>query len=95
MDNLESSMANDMFALAGADNDTYDKLTRALIPLYKSKYEELLTKGAKSRMGSSWDTGWGMHLSRGAAERGRRKSDADAKKAAAKAKKAAEKGLLP
>ena len=88
MDTLEASIANDMFALAGADNDTYDKLTGALIPLYRSKYEDLLKKGAKSRMGTSWDEGWGLHLSRGKAERKRRKSDADAKKAA-------EKGLLP
>lgn len=73
MDNLEASIANDMFALAGADNDTYDKLTGALIPLYKSKYEDLLKKGAKSRMGTSWDEGWGVHLSRGKAERQRRK----------------------
>lgn len=88
MDSLESSMANDMFALAGADNDTYDKLTGALIPLYKSKYEDLLKKGAKSRMGTSWDEGWGLHLSRGKEERNRRKS-------AAVAKKASEEGLLP
>lgn len=88
MDALETSMANDMFALAGADNDTYDKLTGALIPLYKSKYEELLKKGAKSRMGDSWDAGWGLHLSRGKSERKRRKDTAAAKKAA-------EKGLLP
>lgn len=73
MDNLEASIANDMFALAGADNDTYDKLTGALIPLYKSKYEDLLKKGARSRMGTSWDEGWGLHLSRGKAERQRRK----------------------
>lgn len=95
MDNLEASMANDMFALAAADDDTYDKLTGALIPLYKSKFEELLGKGAKSRMGSSWDSGWGVHLSRGKAERGRRKAEAQDKKNKAKAKKAAEKGLLP
>lgn len=75
MDNLESSMANDMFALAGADSDTYDKLTGALIPLYRSKYEDLLKKGAKSRMGNSWDEGWGLHLSRGKAERQRRKNN--------------------
>ena len=74
MDSLETSMANDMFALAGADNDTYDKLTRALIPLYKSKFEGLLKKGAKSRMGTSWDDGWGVHLSRGKDERQRRKN---------------------
>ena len=77
MDALESSMANDMFALAGADNDTYDKLTGALIPIYKSKFEELLKKGAKSRMGTSWDEGWGVHLSRGEAERQRRKNKRD------------------
>lgn len=73
MDTLEASMANDMFALAGADNDTYDKLTGALIPLYKSKFEDLLKKGAKSRMGDGWDAGWGLHLSRSEDERKRRK----------------------
>jgi hypothetical protein len=88
MDNLEASIANDMFALAGADNDTYAKLMGALIPLYKSKYEDLLKKGAKSRMGTSWDEGWGLHLSRGKEERKRRKG-------AAAAKKASEEGLLP
>lgn len=88
MDTLEASIANDMFALAGADNDTYDKLTGALIPLYRSKYEDLLKKGAKSRMGTSWDEGWGLHLSRGKAERKRRKD-------AAAAKKASEEGLIP
>lgn len=77
MDALETSMANDMFALAGADNDTYDKLTGALIPLYKSKFEDLLKKGAKSRMGDSWDAGWGLHLSRSEAERKRRKKKRD------------------
>ena len=74
MDSLETSMANDMFALAGADKDTYDKLTGALIPLYKSKFEELLKKGAKSRMGTSWDDGWGVHLSRVKDKRQRRKT---------------------
>ena len=74
MDALETSMANDMFALAGADNDTYDKLTGAIIPLYKSKFDELLKKGAKSRMGTSWDAGWGIHLRRGEDERKRRKN---------------------
>lgn len=74
MDTLETSMANDMFALAGADNDTYDKLTGALIPLYKSKFEDLLKKGAKSRMGTTWDAGWGLHLSRSEDERKRRKN---------------------
>lgn len=72
MDSLEASMANDMFALAGADKNTYDKLTGALIPLYKSKFEDLLKKGAKSRMGDSWDAGWGIHLRRGKDDRKRR-----------------------
>lgn len=88
MDNLEASMANDMFALASADNDTYDKLTGALIPLYKSKFEDLLKRGAKSRMGDSWDAGWGIHLRRGKADRNRRKN-------AAATKKVSEDGLLP
>ena len=74
MDALETSMANDMFALAGADENTYDKLTGALIPLYKSKFEELMKKGAKSRMGTSWDEGWGVHMNSGKAERKRRKN---------------------
>lgn len=73
MDTLEASMANDMFALVRADNDTYDKLTGAIIPLYRSKFEDLLKKGAKSRMGASWDAGWGIHLSRSEDERKRRK----------------------
>lgn len=88
MDSLESSIANDMFALAGADNDTYDKLTGALIPLYKSKYDELLKKGAKSRMGENWDAGWGVHLTRSKAERAARKKKAAAYNAGLK-------GLLP
>ena len=81
MDALATSMANDMFALAGADNNTYKKLTGALIPLYKSKFEELLKKGAKSRMGKSWDDGWGVHLSRGKAERERWQTSIDDKSA--------------
>ena len=87
MDSLETSIANDMFALAGADNDTYDKLTGALIPLYKSKYEDLLKKGAKSRMGENWDAGWGVHLTRSNEERQRRKQKADDEKRNAKDRK--------
>lgn len=81
MDSLESSIANDMFALAGADSATYDKLTGALIPLYKSKFDDLLARGARSRMGSSWDEGWGVHLSRGKQKRdaAKKKRDEDRK----------------
>ena len=77
---LENKFANrtmdprmKMAAIAGADNNTYDKLTGAIIPLYRSKFEDLLKKGAKSRMGASWDAGWGLHLSRSKEERKRRK----------------------
>lgn len=84
MDSLESSIANDMFALAGADNDTYDKLTAALIPIYRSKFEELIGKGAKSRMGASWDEGWGAHLGRQEDTRKKRKAKAAQRKADAK-----------
>lgn len=61
MDALEAQIVNDMFALAGADQDTYEKLTAGLLPLYRSKWEELARKGGKSRMGGSdWDSGWGQ-----------------------------------
>ena len=84
MDSLESSIANDMFALAGADNDTYDKLTAALIPIYRSKFDELIAKGARSRMGASWDEGWGAHLGRQEKTRKNRKAKEAQKKAEAK-----------
>lgn len=84
MDALEEKIANDMFALAGADEDTYDKLTAAILPLYKSKFDELSGKGAKSRMGSDWATGWGKIFSGETGKRRGRKDKADANKAAAK-----------
>lgn len=81
MDSLETSIANDLFALAGASDDDYDKLTSAIIPLYRSKFEELLGKGAKSRMGNNWDAGWGMHFeSRNAKRQGRKAKAAQKKK---------------
>lgn len=88
MDSLETSIANDLFALAGASDDDYDKLTSAIIPLYRSKFEELLGKGAKSRMGATWDAGWGTHFDS-------RKDKRQGRKAKAAARKAGEKGLLP
>lgn len=84
MDTLEEKIANDMFALAGADEDTYDKLTAAILPLYKSKFDELSGKGAKSRMGSDWASGWGKIFSGETGKRRGRKDKADANKAAAK-----------
>ena len=80
LDALESSIANDMFMLAGADKDTYTKLTAALLPLYKSKFDELVGKGAKSRMGSDWESGWGKHFELQESERKGRKGKAAAKK---------------
>ena len=84
MDTLEEKIANDMFALAGADEDTYSKLTSAILPLYKSKFDELSGKGAKSRMGSDWDSGWGRIFSGEAGKRGDRKDKAARNKANAK-----------
>lgn len=80
MDSLESSIANDMFALAGADQDTFAKLTGAILPLYKSKFDELISKGAKSRMGEDWDKGWGAHFQGMLSTRSKRKADAENKK---------------
>lgn len=54
MDALEKSMTNDIFALASADADQAEKIMTALIPLYKSKFEEIQGKGGMSRLG-----GWG------------------------------------
>ena len=88
MDSLESSIANDLFALSGASDDDYDKLTSAIIPLYRSKFDELLSKGAKSRMGDTWDAGWGTHFNSRNDKRNRRK-------AKAAARKAGEQGLIP
>lgn len=81
MDALEAQIVNDMFALAGADQDTYEKLTAGLLPLYRSKWEELAKKGGKSRMrGDDWDTGWGQIIAGLGATRAKRKADADRKK---------------
>lgn len=84
MDTLEEKIANDMFALAGADEDTYSKLTSAILPLYKSKFDELSGKGAKSRMGSDWVTGWGRIFSGETGKRDDRKGKAARDKASDK-----------
>lgn len=90
MDALEEKIVNDMFALAGADKDTYEKLTAGLLPLYRSKWEEFARKGGKSRMGGSdWDSGWGQIIAGlGATRQGKidkaNKDKRNAKKAADK-----------
>lgn len=80
MDALEAQIVNDMFALAGADQDTYEKLTAGLLPLYRSKWEELAGKGGKSRMGGDWDSSWGQIIAGLGATRDKRKAAADKKK---------------
>lgn len=80
MDALEEKIVNDMFALAGADSDTYSKLTAGLLPLYESKWKEIAGKGGKSRMGDTWETGWGQIIAGLGATRQRRKAEADKKK---------------
>lgn len=54
MDALEDKMANDIFALGGANDDQFDKIAGALIPLYRDRFGELMDKGARSRLGG-WD----------------------------------------
>ena len=81
MDTLEEKIANDMFALAGADKNTYAKLTAAILPLYKSKFDELSGKGAKSRMGANWDSGWGRIFRGQKGTRDKNEQDAAANKA--------------
>lgn len=54
MDALEEKMVNDIFALSSADPDQFSKITGALIPLYKDKFEETQKKGGKSRLGG-WE----------------------------------------
>ena len=81
MDELEAQIVKDMFALADADQDTYEKLTAGLLPLYRSKWEEFAKKGGKSRMGGSdWDSGWGQIIAGLGATRDKRKAAADRKK---------------
>ena len=78
MDSLEDKMVNDIFALSGADNDQFDKITKALIPLYKSKFEELACKGATSRLGG-WDA-WESAIAGAKASKANKKNKADAAK---------------
>lgn len=80
MDALEEKIVNDMFALAGADADTYSKITAGLLPLYRSKWDEIALQGGKSRMGTSWDEGWGKIMAELGKTRAKRKADADRKK---------------
>lgn len=84
MDALEDKMANDIFALTSANPAQFDKITGALIPLYESRFNELVGKGGRSRLG--WDA-WKNAIS---GAKGKRAADA----AKAKADKAVTQSLL-
>lgn len=74
MDALEDKMVNDIFALSDADPDQFDKITKALIPLYQSKFEEVQQKGGKSRLGG-WEA-WEDAISGAVASKKRKKNKA-------------------
>ena len=80
LDTLEKEIAYDMFELAGADEDTYSKLTMGLVPLYRNKWEELVARGGKSRFAPDWESGWGSVFTEMGRTRRRRKANADKKK---------------
>lgn len=77
MDALEDKMANDIFALTSANPAQFDKITGALIPLYESRFNELVGKGGKSRLG--WDA-WKNAISGAKKKRADNKAKADAEK---------------
>lgn len=82
MDALEKSMTNDIFALASANEDQFEKITTALIPLYKNKFEEIQGKGGTSRLGG-WDA-WEAAIRGAKASSARKKAKVEANKAANK-----------
>lgn len=82
MDALEDKMVNDIFALSGADSDQFDKITQALIPLYKNKFDELSGKGASSRLGG-WEA-WANAIAGAKATNAGKKAKAAAAQAAKK-----------
>lgn len=76
MDALEKSMTNDIFALASADADQAEKIMTALVPLYKSRFEEIQGKGGMSRLGG-WDA-WEKAIRGAKARKAEKKAKADA-----------------
>ena len=73
MDNLETQLMSDVYAL-GTEKNKYarEKLLQSIRNIYSSKFRELESQGAKSRMGG-WD-GWESQLSQ---IQGKVKSDAE------------------
>lgn len=80
LDTLEKEIAYDMFELARVDEDTYNRLTMGLVPLYRNKWEELVARGGKSRFAPDWESGWGSVFTEMGRTRRRRKANADKKK---------------
>lgn len=78
MDALEDKMANDIFALTSANPAQFDKITGALIPLYESRFNELVGKGGKSRLGwDAWKNAITGAKSKRAASKAKAKADKD------------------
>lgn len=75
MDDLEKAMTNDIFALASADADQFDKISKALIPLYKNKFNEIQGKGGTSRLGG-WEK-WEEAIRGAKASNARKKAKKD------------------
>ena len=74
---LEDKMANDIFALTSANPAQFDKITGALIPLYESRFNELVGKGGKSRLG--WDA-WKNAITGAKSKRAASKAKEDERK---------------
>lgn len=77
MDALEDKMANDIFALTSANPAQFDKITGALIPLYESRFNELVGKGGRSRLG--WDA-WKNAITGAKSKRAASKAKEDERK---------------
>ena len=89
MDSLEEKMANDIFALGSANDDQFDKIVNALIPLYKNRFEDLEGKGAISRLGG-WDA-WEQAILGAKGAFNKKKANEDYLEAMKKAQEAADK----
>lgn len=78
MDNLEKDMMIDIAALGGYNKAERTKLQKMLQTVYASKFEELLDKGAMSRMGG-WPA-WLEYLGATQADVNAAKAEAERKK---------------
>lgn len=58
MDALEEAIASSLYELEEKSPNIFNKTVEYLAPMYKSKFEELTAKGAKSRKGETWADAW-------------------------------------